>query len=158
MEVRRVVTTHNKNGKSVIWMDDFAKNVKRPNNFIISTLLWSSDETPANYIKEYDYGSCVLGSAPPVNGSRFIMFEVLPGGEGKFHHTDSLDYVVGIEGEMVMLLDDNEVILKPGDVLIQRGTNHGWKNRGNVTAKVAIVLIDGYPKRTSSVSGEKTAK
>ena len=156
--VRRVVTTHDKNGKAVVWMDETANNVKRPNDFIISTLLWSTDATPADFMEEFDGGSRILGTAPPTNGSRFIMFEVLPGGRGKFHHTDTLDYVIGVEGEMVMLLDGGEVILKPGDVLVQRGTNHGWENRSSSTARVAIVLIDGHPKREGSIAGTANAQ
>jgi quercetin dioxygenase-like cupin family protein len=139
-------------------MDEPATNVKRPNDTIISTLLWSTNSTPADFMEDFDGGSRILGSAPPIGGSRFIMFEVLPGGRGKFHHTDSLDYVIGVEGEMTMLLDDSEVILKPGDVVVQRGTNHGWENCGGVTARVAIILIDGKPKREDSVSGANTAR
>jgi quercetin dioxygenase-like cupin family protein len=158
MSVRRVVTTHDKNGKATVWADGPAENVKRPNDFIISTLLWSTTETPADFMEEFDGGSRILGTTPPTNGSRFIMFEVLPGGRGKFHHTDSLDYVISVEGELVLLFDESEVILKPGDVVIQRGTNHGWENRGSVSARVAIVLIDGKPKRESSVAGADSAK
>lgn len=158
MEVRRIVTTHDENNKAVVWMDGPAENAKYPNDTIISTLLWSTDGTPADFMDEFDGGSRILGTAPPANGTRFIMFEVLPGGKGKFHHTDSLDYVIGVTGEMTMLLDDSEVVLRPGDVVIQRGTNHGWINRSNETARVAIVLIDGQPKRIDSVSGVHTAK
>lgn len=158
MKVRRIVTTHDKNNTAVVWMDAPAENVKYPNDTIISTLLWSTDKTPADFSDSFDGGSRILGSAPPANGSRFIMFEVLPGGKGKFHHTDSLDYVVGVSGEMTMLLDDSEVVIHPGDVVIQRGTNHGWVNRGSEPARVAIVLIDGVPKRDDSVAGLSTAK
>ena len=158
MDVRRIVTTHDASGKATVWLDGPAENVKKPNSTIISTLLWSTDSTPANYTEEFDGGSRILGTAPPANGSRFIMFEVLPGGKGNFHHSDTLDYVIAIEGEMVMLLDDGEVVLKPGDVVVQRGTNHGWENRGSVTARVAIILLDGLPKREDSVSGTHTAR
>lgn len=157
-DVRRIVTTHDQEGKAVVWMDGSAPNVKRPNDHIISTLLWSTDTSPADFADEFDGGSRILGTAPPACGSRFIMFEVLPGGRGHFHHTDSLDYVIGVEGEMVMLLDDSEIVLNPGDVVVQRGTNHGWVNRGDVTARVAIILLDGKPKREDSVSGAVTAR
>jgi len=158
MSVRRIVTTHDEDGKAVVWMDGPAENVKRPNDHIVSTLLWSTTETPVDYTEKFDGGSRILGTAPPENGSRFIMFEVLPGGRGNFHHSDTLDYVICVEGEMVMLLDEGEVIMKPGDVLIQSGTNHGWENRGDVSASVAIILLDGKPKREGSVSGMTTAR
>jgi len=60
-----------------------------------------------------------------------------------FHKTDTLDYVVCLEGEMIHHMDKGFVTLKPGDVLIQRGTNHCWENRGDVPARLVIVLVDG---------------
>ena len=59
------------------------------------------------------------------------------------HRTETVDYAVVLEGEIVMLLDDDEVHLKAGDVLIQRGTNHAWSNRSNKPAKMLYVLVDG---------------
>ena len=59
------------------------------------------------------------------------------------HRTETVDYAVVLEGEIVMLLDDDEVHLKQGDVVIQRGTNHAWSNRSNKPAKMLYVLIDG---------------
>ena len=57
------------------------------------------------------------------------------------HRTKTLDYVVVIEGEMVLILDDSEVTLKPGDVVVQRGTDHAWENRGDA-ARAAFFHID----------------
>jgi mannose-6-phosphate isomerase-like protein (cupin superfamily) len=58
------------------------------------------------------------------------------------HHTRTVDYAVILSGGIDMLLDDSEVHLNAGDVVIQRGTNHAWVNRGNEPCKVAFVLID----------------
>ena len=58
------------------------------------------------------------------------------------HRTKTIDYALVISGEIDMLLDDSEVHLKPGDVVIQRGTNHAWVNRGHAPCKVAFVLVD----------------
>jgi uncharacterized cupin superfamily protein len=58
------------------------------------------------------------------------------------HYTKSLDYVMILSGEIDMLMDDSEVHLKAGDVVVQRGTNHAWVNRGNVPCKVALILVD----------------
>jgi quercetin dioxygenase-like cupin family protein len=58
------------------------------------------------------------------------------------HRTRTVDYAVILSGEIEMLLDDSEVHLNAGDVVIQRGTNHAWVNRGNEPCKVAFVLID----------------
>jgi quercetin dioxygenase-like cupin family protein len=59
------------------------------------------------------------------------------------HRTETVDYAVVLEGEIVMLLDDEDVHLKAGDVVIQRGTNHAWSNRSDKPAKMLYVLIDG---------------
>jgi uncharacterized cupin superfamily protein len=58
------------------------------------------------------------------------------------HRTQTLDYVVVIEGELVLLLDDSEVTLKQGDVVVQRGTNHAWENRSDKVARAAFFHID----------------
>ena len=158
-QTRRVITGHDKEGKAVVWMDGAASNVKRPNDNIISTLLWTTDEMPADFMNEEDYGERAVATAPHPNGTRFIIFEMKPhSGRSKMHKTDTIDYVVCIEGEMTAILDDTEVILKPGDVLIQRGTNHGWENRSDQHTKLAIVLIDGKPKRDDALSGTNSPK
>lgn len=59
------------------------------------------------------------------------------------HRTETIDYAVVLEGEITLVLDDEDVQLKQGDVVIQRGTNHAWSNRSNKVARMLYVLIDG---------------
>lgn len=59
------------------------------------------------------------------------------------HRTESVDYGIVIEGELTLVLDDSEVQLKPGSVVVQRGTNHAWANRSNAPCRMLFVLIDG---------------
>ena len=59
------------------------------------------------------------------------------------HRTESIDYALILSGEITMLLDDEEVLLKTGDVVVQCGTNHAWSNRSNAPCLVAFILIDG---------------
>lgn len=59
------------------------------------------------------------------------------------HRTETVDYAVVLEGEITMLLDDTEVDLRAGDVVIQRGTNHAWSNRSGKPVRMLYVLIDG---------------
>ena len=61
------------------------------------------------------------------------------------HRTDTLDYIVLLKGEVTAMLDVGEVQMRPFDVLIQRGTNHGWVNRGEEPALLMAVLIDAEP-------------
>jgi quercetin dioxygenase-like cupin family protein len=59
------------------------------------------------------------------------------------HRTETVDYAVVLEGEIMLLLDDEDVHLKAGDVVIQRGTNHAWSNRSGKPCRMLYVLIDG---------------
>lgn len=59
------------------------------------------------------------------------------------HRTESVDYGIVIEGEMTLVLDDSEVLLKEGSVVVQRGTNHAWANRSGRPCRMLFVLVDG---------------
>ena len=59
------------------------------------------------------------------------------------HRTETIDYVLILSGEIYCVLDDSEVLLKQGDMMIQCGTNHAWSNRSNAPCDIAFVLIDG---------------
>lgn len=160
--VRRIVTTHDKDGKSVIWMDGFATNHKYPNERMISTLLWSTEGAPADYALEEDGGARILGTAPPASGTRFMHSELAPGKvEGDWphmHRTDSIDYKIIVSGEVTMYLDDTKVVARAGDVIIGRGTNHAWINEGTVPCRSVTILVDANPKRSDSVKGMVTQK
>jgi quercetin dioxygenase-like cupin family protein len=146
--VRRVVTGHDANGKAVVLIDGEAANRRQSPSGNTSTLMWSSDATPADIAigaTIEDMGARVLGTPPPVNGTRFTVNEILPGAQAVMHRTESLDYVIVISGEVEMDLDDSTVKLSAGDVMVQRGTNHAWVNRSSKPARVAFVLIDAVP-------------
>ena len=67
-----------------------------------------------------------------------------PGGRHPMmHRTETVDYAVLLEGELTLLLDEEDVLLKAGDVVIQRGTNHAWSNRSGKLCRILYVLIDG---------------
>jgi hypothetical protein len=59
-----------------------------------------------------------------------------------FHRTPTLDYAIVLDGEIWALLDEGETLLKAGDVVVQRGTNHAWANRSKHTCRMAFVLLD----------------
>jgi quercetin dioxygenase-like cupin family protein len=61
------------------------------------------------------------------------------------HRTETLDYALVLSGEVDMELDDSTTSLKAGDVIIQRGTNHSWINRGTEVARIAFILVDAKP-------------
>jgi hypothetical protein len=59
------------------------------------------------------------------------------------HMTDTVDYAILLQGELVAIMEDEETVMRAGDILIQRGTNHAWANRSHAIARIAFVLIDG---------------
>ena len=63
------------------------------------------------------------------------------------HRTDTVDYAICLSGEMTMYLDDSEVVMRPGDVMVQRGTNHAWVNKSDEYCTMAFILIDGEGDR-----------
>lgn len=156
---RRIVTTHDADGNPTILTDGNATNHKFPSEKISSTMMWSTDATPAGIAGNEDEGARILGSAPPLNGSRFTMMEFLPGNAGHLHRTDTVDYVICVSGEIDMFLDDSQfVTLRAGDVLIQRGTDHSWVNRSDKPCRLAVVLLDALPKREGSIAGLVSAR
>lgn len=167
--VRRVVTGHRRDGRSTILADGAAPNVKERRAGNASTLLWVTDECPAEVSGTADRAARDIGVPPPRCGSIFRIAEFPPhtGGDVRdnetllsdfgigadvargrpprhpaIHRTRSLDYVIVLEGEVDLLLDDGEVRLRTGDVVIQRGTNHAWINRSGVVCRLGMVFID----------------
>ena len=146
--IRRVVTGHDQNKVAKVLIDAPATNSKGPGTGLVSTLIWSTDRTPAQVPlgeEIEDMGERVLGSAPPPSGSRFTVIEFPPGVVSAMHRTETIDYVIVIEGEIDMDMDDSTVKLHHGDVMVQRGTNHAWVNRSDKKSRVAFVLIDAEP-------------
>jgi mannose-6-phosphate isomerase-like protein (cupin superfamily) len=163
--VRRVVTGHDEHGKAIVLIDGDAANARTSAGGNISTLMWCTDRTPADIAlgKDVeDMGTRVIGTPPPPNGTRFTVNEIAPGGQaGNMHRTETIDYVIIISGEVEMDLDDSTVKLRAGDVMVQRGTNHAWVNRGTEPARIAFVLIDaeplgiGHPVARGSAAGSR---
>ena len=146
--VRRVVTGHDGSRIAKVIQDGPATNAKYPQPGLVSTMMWCTDGAPAKMpIGEQaeDMGARVLGTAPPKNGTRFAVIDFPPGNQPHMHRTETIDYVIVMEGEIEMDMDDSTVKLKAGDIMIQRGTNHAWANRSGQRARVAFVLIDAEP-------------
>jgi len=172
-DIRRVVAGKDGSGKAVALIDGPAANVVvRKEAGISNTLLWVTDSAPAELSVSADAGNRKIGVEPPASGSAFKILEFAPekslqstpeeraqvikrldlGPEGPFrenhrtpgmHRTRSIDYIVVLSGEIDLVLDDSEVHLKAGDVVVQIGNNHAWVNRGNQPCRMAVVLIDG---------------
>ncbi len=143
--IRRFVTGHDADHVAKVLMQGPATNAKYPSPGTVSTLIWSTDRTPADIAvgeEIEDLGARIIGTAPPANGTRFAIIDFPPGNQARMHRTETIDYVIVLEGEIEMDMDDSTAKMKAGDVMVQRGTNHAWANRSNRRARVAFVLID----------------
>ena len=171
--IRRVVTGDDAKGTSRIVEDAPATAVRnvpaRPGYRAVN--VWRTEETPAR-ITAADSVSNHQGILPPRGGTilRIIDFPPEPQDEAELkrqldstfggiykdalhdrgpgkhpgmHRTETVDYAIVLEGEIWAVMDEGETLLRAGDVLIQRGTNHAWANRSDKTARIAFVLIDG---------------
>ncbi len=144
MEIRRVVTGHDENGKAVAVKDEVMTNVKVMPSGHKGCVMWVTDDAPAAVSGDEDPALRDMGIAPPPNGTVLRILELAPGKDAFMHRTDTLDYCIVLKGVCVMKLDDDaEVTLAAGDILIQRGTWHGWENRGDGPCRLAFVLIGG---------------
>ena len=165
---RRVVTGHGKNGKAVILIDSVPPVHQRPGSGTQAQQFWITERTPAEPVTAQDPTHKIKGTNPPLTGSHFRVLdippekdyprteadgeanrrlmgvEVGPLGKGKhpgMHRTHSIDYAIVLKGEIDMLLDDSEVHLKEGDVVVQGACNHAWANRGDKPCQIAFILI-----------------
>lgn len=135
---RRVVTGFNKEGKSCIkWDTEIEPKNVRPGFDNIP--LWATKKLPAETATD-DPNTWELGTSL-AGGSVFRFGSYAPGNVARWHATDSVDYAICISGEMIMEMEEGSVHLKPGDVVIQLGTNHNWRNPGTVDCVMAYVLV-----------------
>lgn len=172
-QTRRIIADHDENGNAIIVEDGFAPNVKvRAAGNLTSTLLWVTEQTPADLESREDPTLGDRAVAPPFNGSILRIVDFPPATDAgpvdnsamlkemgisessgspprhaSMHRTRSIDYAIVLEGEIDMLLDDSEVHLRAGDVLIQKATNHAWVNNSSANCRIAFVLIDAHEPR-----------
>ena len=171
--IRRVVTGHDKNGKSVFISDDHATAVKEMESMpgLALTDLWRTTGAPADNSGNADAADAPVILEPSLRGTVFRLVELPPDtawrnradardafdsiGAGHapvegsddpmMHKTSTVDYLVVVKGEIWAVLDDSELCLKQGDMMIQRGTNHSWSVRTDEPCLLAAILISADP-------------
>jgi len=150
MSSRRIVTGHDKNGKSIVLSDG-----PPPQNHSMH-----GSAIGADFFEMWSEPDAVprLSSVPPAEpndrpftimppaGHLIRVIEIYPphmgGKRTVMHRTRTLDYAVVIEGEVVLVLEGSEVLLKKSDVVVQRGTIHAWENRSDKMARMVFFHID----------------
>jgi quercetin dioxygenase-like cupin family protein len=141
---RRVVTGHDPAGKSVFLADGAPPVVRAAPDGAAFHELWNTPAMPAPIgPSEPEPTERSLTVPPDPNGTKIRINEFPPGAVSPMHRTQTVDYGIVIEGEMVLVLDDSETVLRAGDVVVQRGTDHRWENRSGAVARMVFVLVDG---------------
>jgi quercetin dioxygenase-like cupin family protein len=144
MSIRRVVTSHDKDGKAVVAIDEVSRDVLSFRPGATVTNIWSTVGFPVDNTGRVDTAKEITGTTRD-KGTVFRVIEFAPGVAPRNHRTHSIDYAVVLSGEIDMELDDQAVTLRAGDVLVQRGTIHNWVNRSAASCVIAFVLIDARP-------------
>ena len=166
---RRIVTGHDAQGKAVALFDAPLAPKQRTAGGNGMTMLWVTSEFPVDVDAAADRAQTPVGVPPPAGGTVFRIVDFAPvsgHAEAVDHHailrsmgidpatqgytrhanthrTRTIDYAIVLDGEIDMLLDDTEVHVKAGDVLVQQGTNHAWVNNSGKPCRIAFILIDG---------------
>lgn len=170
--IRRVITTVDKDGKSTIFSDASATSIVRPLPVapdLALINLWSTTTSPASLSEQEGPATQSASLVPSPCGTifRFVNFPPEASYRNKvnaadtdtawkelkteqkqstvhpmMHSTKTIDYAIILSGEIYLILDKTETLLKSGDVVIQRGTNHAWSNQSNAPCLIAFILID----------------
>ena len=173
--MRRIITGHNEEGKSVITIDGPpARSIGEDVGGLFE--LWNTDGNDIISTDSFDRADDEIILSPPDGGTKFRYFQINPLPDGvpeemmqeiaadafkkigaahhrvdtskhpAMHKTETIDYIILLKGDVTLILDEEEVDLKPFDVVIQRGTNHAWVNNGDNPALLIAVLIDSSIK------------
>jgi len=171
--IRRVVTGHDKAGNSVFVMDGKAPNVLEMASMpgVALTDLWRTKTSPASNGGSADAAKGKIRLEPPAEGTILRIVEFPPdtkwrksadaakafksigagsapdhaSADAMMHATATVDYIIVLKGEIWAVLDKGEKLLKQGDILIQRGTNHSWSVRTREPCVIAAVLVGAKP-------------
>ena len=169
--MRRIVTGHNQEGRSIITIDGPpARSIGEDVGGLFE--LWNTDGNIIDTKDNLDRADQDIILSPPTGGTKFRYFQINPTPEGipmeimqeiaadafekigaghhrvdtlkhpAMHKTETIDYIILLKGDVTLILDEDEVTLKPHDVVVQRGTNHAWVNNGDEPALLIAVLID----------------
>ncbi len=171
--IRRVVTGHDDKGRSVFISDAVAGTVKEMESMpgLAATDLWVTSGAPASNAGNEDAADRPVTLEPPAKGAVFRIVEFPPdtawrdnadahaafasigaadaadtsSSDPMMHRTKTVDFLTILKGEIWAVMEEGEVCLKQGDVMVQRGTNHSWSVRTEEPCLVAAVLVDADP-------------
>ncbi len=138
--MRRVVTGWDENGQAGVLFDG-EPPVNLDFEYASASEIWISHSTPPDLHTREDTAVREWDLLPPPRGSACRIATYPPGAEVDEHSTDTLDYIVVIEGQLTLRIAGQEITLDPGDTVVQQGTPHGWANRGDTRCVIAAILL-----------------
>ena len=143
---KRFITGHDSDGEGIIQVVDEGLWKKIDNDIVRYNVMWTTNTFPIDLKHDsLENEKSVLSLSLP-NGTVLRMVDRSPGSSSAMHRTQSLDYGVVIEGEMDLIMDSGQTVtMKRGDVCIQRGTLHQWRNSSETWNRMLFVLIDALP-------------
>jgi len=183
--VRRVVTGHDSEGRSTFIADGEAPNVKEVAAMpgLALTDLWETRGAPTSNAGRADAADRPVRLEPPEKGTILRIVEFPPDSQWRtarsreafkaigashaadksssdamMHKTSTVDYIIVLKGEITAIMETGEKLLRAGDVLVQRGTNHSWSVRGNEPCIVAVVLVSAKPVLATKKPARKKKK
>lgn len=140
--IQRIVTGHDGNGRAVFKSEDVTPTRTIPSGDASFLLLWTTETVPADNNDETDGRERDAGLTLN-QGSVIRIVDMLPGRASPMHRTNSIDYGIVLSGEIELELDDGrKKLVREGGIVIQRGTNHLWRNTTDKPCRIAFVLIE----------------
>jgi len=151
-KIPRRIVTGIENRRSTIIEDQQVENVVEHLPGLIISDIWNTQKMPASLDLETQIPNTGFPQTPK-NGTYFRYVSIPPdkdlGVEFKagephpmMHQTQTLDYIIILSGELYLIMEEGETLLKAGDIVIQRGTDHAWSNRSDEACIQLAVLID----------------
>jgi quercetin dioxygenase-like cupin family protein len=122
-------------------------NVQSQEGFYWSATLWATQETPVDNTIAGDRSQTpgLEGLEPFPNGLVCRALEIAPGARFPMHHTDTLDCLTCVRGEIYLVTETDEVLMQPGDTVVIRGVNHAWSNRSSAPCLLVGTNTDATP-------------
>lgn len=140
--VQRVVTGHDADGRAIFKSEDVTPTRMIPSGDASFLLLWTTETVPADNNDETD-GRLRDAGLTLNRGSVIRIVDMLPGKQSPMHRTNSIDYGIVMSGEIELELDDGRVTtVREGGIIVQRGTNHLWRNATDKPCRIAFILIE----------------
>jgi len=148
-KVRRIVTGHDGRGRAVFAVDEIIEEE------MLGAVVWSTDQLPADNNGPAESAGSPAGIAG--SGAVVRVMTIEPGHRSPMHRTQTLDFGVVIEGAIDLELDDGAVrTVRPGDVVVQRGTIHAWCNNTDQPCRIAFILMPAQPLTIGGARVEPT--